>query len=267
MNAIQAVHLILKKTFYLNHDFNFRCWLEQNESLRNWVQTGKAGGAPWMNRACRKKVRAKWKNSSPRILTEMQRTELNKNNEETRLINEQMAWSESPCVKSTVMNAGNDVCLGQDKPRCFGNMGTWEEWYPSFTAAPMSQTYTTSMPCLCNTRDMLVWGNVPAVPATAFPQVPSTRMCHEADDDMVNPSVSVLVLLSHQVCWPNDRESGETSMATAPGRWQYITLTTRTPLVRMVSGGPELGNRKKNTFLIIQYNYIIINEPQPLAYF
>lgn len=49
-------------------------------------------------------------------------------------------------------------------------------------------------------------------------------------------------------------------------------LTTSTPLVMMVSGGPELGNRKKNTFIITQYNYSIINEPHPspdfpLAYF
>lgn len=28
----------------------------------------------------------------------------------------------------------------------------------------------------------------------------------------------------------------------------------------MVSGGPELGTRKKNTFLITQYNYSIIHE-------
>lgn len=60
--------------------------------------------------------------------------------------------------------------------------------------------------------------SVPAVPATAFPQVPSTRMCHDADDDVVNRSVSVLVLLSQQVCWPNDCESGETSVTTAPER-------------------------------------------------
>lgn len=38
-------------------------------------------------------------------------------------------------------------------------------------------------------------------------------------------------------------------------------LTTSTPLVMMVSGGPELGNRKKNTFLITHYNYSITHEP------
>lgn len=71
--------------------------------------------------------KGKVKNSTPRIPTEMQRTDSNKNNEETKLINEQIAWSESPCVKSAVMNAGNDVCLGRDKPRRFGYTGIQEE--------------------------------------------------------------------------------------------------------------------------------------------
>ena len=71
--------------------------------------------------------KGKVKNSTPRTPTEMQRTDLNKNNEETKPINEQMAWSESPCVKSTVMNAGNDVCLEWDKPHHFDNMGIREE--------------------------------------------------------------------------------------------------------------------------------------------
>lgn len=38
-----------------------------------------------------------------------------------------MVWSESPCVQRAVMTAGNDMCLGQDKPRHFGNMGIREE--------------------------------------------------------------------------------------------------------------------------------------------
>lgn len=46
-----------------------------------------------------------------------------------------------------------------------------------------------------------------------------------------------------------------------------MTLTTSTPLVMMVSGGPELGNRKKNTFLIMQYNYSLIYEPHPSSHF
>lgn len=71
--------------------------------------------------------KGKVKNSTPRMLTEMQRTDLNKNNEETKLIHEQMAWPGSPCVKSAFMNAGNDMCLGQEKPHCFGNTGIWEE--------------------------------------------------------------------------------------------------------------------------------------------
>lgn len=65
---------------------------------------------------------------------------------------------------------------------------------------------------------MLAWGNLPAVPTAASPQVPSTRICREADDEVGNHSVSVLALLSPRVCWPEDCESSETSVATRQER-------------------------------------------------
>lgn len=56
--------------------------------------------------------------------------------------------------------------------------------------------------------------------------------------------------LSQGVCCPDDCESSETHVATGQDRWWNTTLTTTTPLVMMVSGGPELGNRRKNAFTI-----------------
>lgn len=61
-------------------------------------------------------------------------------------------------------------------------------------------------------------GDLPAVPAAASPQAPSTRMCREADDEEGNHRVSVLALLSPRVCWPDDCESSETSVATRQER-------------------------------------------------
>ena len=61
-------------------------------------------------------------------------------------------------------------------------------------------------------------GDLPAVPAAASPQVPSMRLCREADDEVGNHSVSMLVLLIQRVCWPDEYESSETSVATGQER-------------------------------------------------
>lgn len=90
-------------------------------------------------------------------------------------------------------------------------------------------------------------GDLHAVPARASPEVPSTRMCH---NEVGNGNVSVLVvsvkgyvvlMTANQMkqVWQQDKKDDE-----------ITTLTTSTPLVMMVSGGPELGNRKKNAFTI-----------------
>lgn len=52
---------------------------------------------------------------------------LNTIHEQAKIINEKMSGMGSPCVKSTVLNVGNDTCMGQDKPSHFSNMGMWEE--------------------------------------------------------------------------------------------------------------------------------------------
>lgn len=61
-------------------------------------------------------TKGKVKSSTPGISTEMQRTDLNKNNEEPKLINEQNGTVRNPCVKSAVINTGKDVCLGRTNP-------------------------------------------------------------------------------------------------------------------------------------------------------
>lgn len=60
-------------------------------------------------------------------------------------------------------------------------------------------------------------GDLPTVPPAASPQVPSMRMCCEADE-LENHNVSVLALLSQRVCWPHDCESNDASVATGQER-------------------------------------------------
>lgn len=182
MNAMEAVHFVLRKIFSLNCDLCFRCCLEQ-ESLRNWPQPGQGWGCSMNEQGLQKgEIKGKVKSSTPGISTEMQRTNLNKNNEEPKLINEQNGMVRNPCVKSAVIDTGKDVCLGRQ------TLSLWQ--YRKFRSSHVQGRVHCStgvsnlnlflvLP-LQHRRDASM-GNPDALPATAAQQVPFTKMGHEAD--------------------------------------------------------------------------------------
>lgn len=152
----------------------------------------------------------------------------------------------SPSVKSKVLNVGNYMCMGDNKPSYFSNMGIWEEW--CLRKNSLLHWCLRPKPCVSFATLKGCWHG-------GFPCCSS----HSISRGAIHKDVSwwsgkwqcfSAGCLSQGVCCPDDRESSETSMATGQERWWNTTLTTSTPLVMMVSGGPELGNRNTNAFTI-----------------
>lgn len=154
----------------------------------------------------------------------------------------------SPCVKQTVINVGNDMCMGQEKPSHLGNMGIWEEWCLRKNSLLHWCLRPKPLPCVSFATAKECWDG--GSPCCSSHSVSRGAIHRDVSGWSGKWQCFSAGCLSQGGCCPDDYESSETSVATGQERWWNTTLTTRTPLVMMVSGGPELGNRKKNAFTI-----------------